>query len=183
MPLAEESQIHFRPLELGDLELMRRWLNSDFVARWWPGWPSLEQVRAKYAPRISGEDPARGFIIEVGDNAIGFIQCDRDVADAPHLRRLLDEPERAAGIDLFIGERANAYRGLGPRIIREFLRQVVFASPETSACIIDPAQNNAAAIRAYEKTGFRHIGMIHAPGELEPSSIMMLRREDFARDE
>jgi aminoglycoside 6'-N-acetyltransferase len=181
MPVADESRIHFRPLEFGDLELMRLWLNGDFVARWWPGWPTLEQVRAKYAPRITGEDPTRGFIIERDGNAIGFIQCYRDVADAPHLRPLIDQPERAAGIDLFIGERANAYCGLGPRIIRKFLREIVFAAAEMSVCIIDPAQNNAAAIRAYEKTGFRHLATVHVPGELEPSSIMMIRPEDFAR--
>ena len=182
MRLADESTLHFRPLQFADLELMRRWLNGDFVARWWPGWPTLEQVRAKYAPRIAGKDPTRSFIVERESKPIGFIQCYRDVADAPHLRALLDEPERAAGIDLFIGERANAFCGLGPRIIRRFLREIVFAASDTSACIIDPAQNNAAAIRAYEKSGFRFIGTVHAPGELEPSSIMMIRREDFTRD-
>jgi aminoglycoside 6'-N-acetyltransferase len=182
MPIADESQIHFRPLEIEDLETMRRWLNSDFVARWWPGWPALEQVRAKYMPRITGEDPTRCFIIELADIAIGFIQC-YCVADNPHLRSLLDKPERAAGIDLFIGDRAKAYCGLGPRIIGRFLRQIVFAPAETNACIIDPAQNNAAAIRAYAKTGFRHLATVHIAGELEPSSIMMLRREDFGRDE
>jgi aminoglycoside 6'-N-acetyltransferase len=182
MPVAEESQIHFRPLEFADLELLRRWLNGDFVARWWPGWPTLEQVRAKYAPRITGEDPTRGFIIERDGSAIGFIQCYR-AADDSHLCSLIDEPERAVGIDLFIGERANAYCGLGPRIIRKFLRDVVFDSPETSLSIIDPAQNNTAAIRAYAKTGFRHLATINIPGELEPSYVMLLRREDVARDE
>ena len=182
MPVADESRIHIRPLDLDDLATMHRWLNGDFVARWWPGWPPREQVRAKYTLRISGEDPIPGFIIEHGGNAIGFIQCYR-VTNNPHLRSLLDEPERAVGIDLFIGDRANAYCGLGPRIIRKFLREIVFAPPETNVCIIDPAENNAAAIRAYEKTGFRHLATVHVAGELEPSSIMMIRREDLARDE
>lgn len=182
MPLADESQIHIRALEIDDLELMHRWLGGDFVARWWPGWPTLEQVRAKYMPRISGEDPTRGFVIELVGAPVGFVQyyC---LADNPHLRSVLDEPARAAGIDLFIGERTNAYGGLGPCIIRKFLREVVFAAPETAVCIIDPAQNNAAAIRAYAKTGFRHVATVQVPGELEPSYVMMLRREDFARDE
>lgn len=182
MALADDSQIRIRPLEIDDLETMHRWLNGDFVARWWPGWPTLEQVRARYAPRITGVDPTRGFIIEFGGNAIGFIQCYR-VANDPHLRSLIDQPDRAAGIDLFIGERANAHCGLGPRIIRKFLREIVFAAPATSIGIIDPAQNNAAAIRAYAKTGFRHLATINVAGELEPSSVMMLRREDLLRDE
>ncbi|HXN85872.1 MAG TPA: GNAT family N-acetyltransferase [Candidatus Binataceae bacterium] len=182
MLVADESRIHFRPLEIDDLDTMHRWLNGDFVARWWPGWPTHEQVRAKYTPRITGEDPTRCFIIELENSAIGFIQC-YCVIDDPHLRPLIDEPEHATGIDLFIGDRANARCGLGPRIIRKFLREFVFAPPETNTCIIDPAQNNAAAIRAYAKTGFHHFATINVRDELEPSYVMVLGREAFARDE
>lgn len=178
--MADDPQIRFRPLTLDDLELMHRWLNNDFVARWWPGWPSLEQVREKYAPRIDETDPTKGFIIELDTHPIGFIQCYRDVADAPHFSVLFDEPERAAGIDLFLGDRADAYHGLGPRIIRGFLHEVVFALPETNVCMIDPAQNNFAAIRAYTKARFHHIRTIEVPGELEPSYVMIIRREELS---
>ncbi len=178
--MADDAQISFRPIALDDLELMHRWLNNDFVARWWPGWPSLEQVRAKYAPRIDGTDPTKGFIIELDGHPIGFIQCYRDVADSPHFRALFDELERAAGIDLFLGNRAYAYQGMGPRIIRRFLHQVVFAPQETNVCMIDPAQNNFAAIRAYKKVGFHHIRTVQAPGEFEPSYVMVIRREELS---
>jgi aminoglycoside 6'-N-acetyltransferase len=176
--MLDDSQIHFRSLSLDDLELMQRWLNDDFVARWWPGWPRLEQVRAKYAPRIAASDPTKCFIIELDGRPIGFIQCYRDVADSPQLRAVLDEPERAAGIDLFLGDRVDAYRGLGPRIIRNFLRREVFVVPSTNLCLIDPAQNNFAAIRAYKKVGFHHIGTIQMPGELQPSYLMIIRRDE-----
>jgi RimJ/RimL family protein N-acetyltransferase len=179
--MADETTICFRPLSFDDLDLMRRWLNGDFVARWWPGWPTLEQVQEKYAPLITGEDPTRGFIIEVGKRQVGFIQCYRDVADAPHFRSRIPNPERAAGIDLFVGDRADAYRGLGPRVIRKFIRDIVFASPETTVCIIDPAQNNSAAIRAYEKVGFHYLAMVHDPKELEPSQVMIIERDEAIR--
>ena len=100
------------------------------------------------------------------------------MADAPHFSALFEEPERAAGIDLFLGDRIYAHRGLGPRIISQFLDEVVFARPETSVCMIDPAQNNFAAIRAYEKVGFHYIRTIQAPGELEPSYVMIFRRDE-----
>jgi RimJ/RimL family protein N-acetyltransferase len=177
-----DLQISFRPLALDDLELLQRWLNNDFVARWWPGWPSLEQVRAKYAPRIEGTDPTKCFIIELDGLPTGFIQCYRAVADSPHLRALFDEPEETAGIDLFLGDRAHAYHGLGPRVIRDFLRRVVFAGPPTRRCIIDPAHNNFAAIRAYKKVGFSHIRTIAIPGELQPSYIMAIRPEELPGD-
>jgi aminoglycoside 6'-N-acetyltransferase len=180
--MADDPQIRFRPLGHADLALLQRWLNDDFVARWWPGWPSLEQVRARYAPRIDGPDPTKCFIIELNATPVGFIQCYRDVAEEPHLRALFDQPERVAGIDLFLGERAYAYRGLGPRIIRRFLREVVFDSPATSLCMIDPAQNNLAAIAAYKKVGFHYLTTIRDPRELQPSYVMILYREEFSDD-
>jgi RimJ/RimL family protein N-acetyltransferase len=177
--MAADPQIRFRPLGHGDLALLQRWLNDDFVARWWPGWPSLEQVRARYAPRIDGRDPTKCFIIELDSTPVGFIQhyC---VSDDPNLRPLIEEPERARGIDLFLGDRAYAYRGLGPHIIGRFLREVVFEPPTIALCMIDPAQNNLAAIQAYKKVGFHYLATIHDPRELQPSYVMILRREEFS---
>jgi RimJ/RimL family protein N-acetyltransferase len=180
--VSEDPQIRFRPLALDDLELMHHWLKKDFVARWWPGWPTREQVRAKYQPRIEGRDPTKCYLIGLEGKPVGFIQCYRDVVDAPHFARLFEEPRRTAGIDLFLGDRRYAYQGLGPRAIAKFLREVVFAPPETDVCMIDPAQNNRAAIRAYEKVGFRYLATVHAPGELEPAHVMIVRRAELAHD-
>lgn len=161
-----------------DLEVMHRWLNNDFVARWWPGWPSLEQVRARYAPRIDGTDPTKCYIIELAGGPAGFIQS-YGVEDDPNLRELVAAPERANGIDLFLGDRELAYRGLGSRVIRQFLRDFIFASPSVNRCVIDPAQNNGAAIRAYEKVGFRHLRTLQIPGELQPAYVMTISRKRF----
>jgi RimJ/RimL family protein N-acetyltransferase len=59
---------------------------------------------------------------------------------------------------------------------------VVFAQPEIKLCIIDPAENNFAAIRAYKKAGFHHLGTVQAPGELEQSYVMMIRREELSSE-
>jgi aminoglycoside 6'-N-acetyltransferase len=178
--MAGDSQIRFRPLALADLELMQRWLNHDFVARWWPGWPSLAQVRAKYQPRIEGCEPTKCFIFEVEAESVGYIQC-YYIRDWPEYA-IGAEGKNAAGIDLFIGARERAYRGLGPRVIREFLRCVVFREYRVDSCIIGPAQNNHAAIRAYEKAGFRHLKTVSIPGELEPEYLMRIGRDEI-RDE
>jgi len=164
--------------------LMHRWLNDDFVARWWPGWPRLEQVRARYAPRIEGTEPTRCFIAEIDTIPIAFIQC-YYIRDWPDYA-IGDEAANSAGIDLFIADRTRAYQGLGPRIIREFLGCVVFAEFEVDSCIIGPAQNNYAAIRAYEKAGFKYLKTVSIPGELEPEYLMRIGRHEFAartRDE
>ncbi len=175
--MAAAPQIQFRPLAHADLELMHRWLNNDFVARWWPGWPSLEQVRAKYAPRIEGTEPTKCFIVEIEATPAGFIQC-YYIRDWPDYT-IGEEAANAAGIDLFIGDRERAYRGLGPLIIREFLERVVFTDYDVDSCIIGPAQNNRAAIRAYEKAGFTYLKTVSIPGELEPEYLMRIGREEF----
>ena len=163
-----------------DLDLMHRWLNDDFVARWWPGWPSLEQVRAKYAPRIEGTEPTKCYIIELEERPVGFIQC-YYIRDWPEYA-IGAEGATAAGIDLFLGERRYGYQGLGPRVIRQFLREVMFAEYAVDSCIIGPAQNNHAAIRAYEKVGFRYLKTVSIPGELEPEYLMRIMRVEFAHD-
>ena len=106
-----------------------------------------------------------------------FIQCYyiRDYPDYP----IGPEAANAAGIDLFIGERESAYRGLGPRLIREFLGRMVFRELAVDSCIIGPAQNNHAAIRAYEKAGFKYLKTVSIPGELEPEYLMRIGRDEF----
>src|SRR5450755_2190122 len=101
--MADDQEIQFRPLTLDDLALMHRWLHDDFVARWWPGWPSLEQVRAKYGPRITGTAPTRCFIVEFEALPVAFIQC-YYLRDWPEYA-IGEEAANAAGIDLFIAER------------------------------------------------------------------------------
>lgn len=179
MPDRDERKIRFRPLESGDLPLMHTWLHRPHVARWWPGWPSEEQVSEKYIPRITGEDLAtHAYLIEYCARPIGYIQCYFDVADSP-FREHLEDPGHTAGIDLFIGEPELTNCGLGPRIIREFLRQVVFAHPAIGSCIIDPAHNNKAAIRAYRKAGFTHLATVTVAGELGPQCLMRISRGEF----
>ena len=176
--MSDDPQIGFRPLELDDLELMHHWLKKDFVARWWPGWPTREQVKAKYLPRIEGREPTKCYIIGLDGKPVGFIQC-YYIRDWPDYA-IGPEGATAAGIDLFLGDQRYAYQGLGPRVIRRFLGELVFAQYDVDSCIIGPAQNNHAAIRAYEKAGFRYLKTVSIPGELEPEYLMRIMRSEFA---
>jgi len=106
---------------------MHRWLNTEFVARWWSERPNFQQVIAKYSPRIRGEQPTRGIIIQIAGKPVGYIQVYR-IRDWPDYAKYVASDEDAAGVDLFTGETENARRGLGPAIIRAFLDQVVFAT-------------------------------------------------------
>lgn len=78
------------------------------------------------------------------------------VSDFPESIALVSGIENMAGIDVFIGEADCLYRGLGPVFMSKFLKDIVFAIPETKLCIVDPEPVNTAAIRAYKKIGFKH---------------------------
>lgn len=171
--------IAFRPLAMSDLDLMHRWLNTEFVARWWFDRPSREQVAVKYGAYIRGERPARSFIIQVTKKPIGYIQAYR-INDWPDYARQLDVNEDATGVDLFIGEPEYARRGLGPEIIRKFLGEIVFATTDVASCLIGPSEDNRAAIRAYEKAGFRYLKTVSVVDEPEPEHLMRIGRNELS---
>ena len=159
--------IGFRKLERRDLPVMDRWLNTPHVVQWWSDdGRALDEIVAKYTPRIDGLEDVRCFVIVHGDTPIGYIQ------EYP-------VDERSVGIDLFIGEVAFHHRGLGASIIRKFLGGVVFADPAIEICVIDPAVSNRGAIRAYEKAGFSYYKTIVQPGEHEAHYMMRIGRAEF----
>ena len=163
-----------------DLPLMHRWINQDAdVRRWWSKDAGpFQKIVDKYAPRIAGKEPTRGYIIAHADKPIGYIQEYR-IGDNPEWARVVQIDEAAAGVDLFIGEADFRDRGLGAALLREFLRQVVFARPGVASCIIGPEHTNVRALRSYEKAGFKYLRTIRDPNTGETDYLMRIRREDL----
>jgi len=173
-----DDAIAFRLLQRDDLPLMFRWINTPHVARWWDAAPSLATVEAHYLPAILDPGPAQCYVILHAGASIGFIQTYL-IADHPEYAAAVQVGPGAAGVDLFIGEPELVQRGLGPRLLRQFLREVVFARDEVACCVIGPAASNRCAIRAYEKAGFRHLKTVTVPGEPEPEYLMELARAEL----
>jgi aminoglycoside 6'-N-acetyltransferase len=112
------------------------------VAAWWgqqsPGFPLTDEPTA-----------TRFAILEDGEVA-GMIQYSEEL-----------EPDyRHASIDLFV-DSARHGRGLGSDAVRTLADHLV-AERGHHRVTIDPAAENHAAIRAYEKAGFRQVGIMHA---------------------
>jgi len=113
------------------------------VARWW-GAP--DEADLKRLAEGRGEEEA--FVIESEGEVVGFIQFVEE-----------NEPEfRHAGIDLFLSERHQG-QGLGPDAIRTLVRYLIDERGH-HRLTIDPAADNTEAIRAYEKVGFRPVGVL-----------------------
>lgn len=173
---AAHGGISFRPLAEPDLELLHGWLNTPHVAAWWdrPG-PALDDVRAKYLPRIADPSDAAPYLICLDETPIGYIQA---YAVEPGAWGLADI-RGGAGVDLFIGDARYLHRGLGPMILRRFIQEIALQDAAVAACFIDPSPRNRIAIRAFEKAGFRHLAPGVDPSTGLPVQVMRLLRADL----
>lgn len=128
-----------RPLAKGDEAELRRIHAAPEVVRWW-------------------DDPDENFPWDEPESTRLTIEADGVVAG---LIQYSEEPEpkyRHASIDLFL-DPALHERGLGTKAIRRVVRHLI-EDRGHHRITIDPAAANAAAIRTYEKVGFRPVGIM-----------------------
>lgn len=112
------------------------------MARWWgepePNFP------------LQDDPETVRWTIEIDDTVAGMVQYSEET-----------EPRyRHATIDIFV-DPAWHNQGLGTEAVRRALQHLV-TSRGHHRVTIDPAVMNAAAIRAYEKAGFRRVGVMRA---------------------
>jgi len=140
-PELEGARVVLRPVVPAD-EPTLRWIFADpSVAEWW-GDPD----RSVHDALGLDEDEA-GFVIEAGGQPVGYIQCYENS----------DPMYRNAGIDLALHGDWQGRR-LGPDAIRTLARHLIDRGHHRLT--IDPAARNTRAIRAYEKVGFKPVGVM-----------------------
>ena len=159
--------IEFRPLEERDLPVLREWLGRPHVRRWW-GDPIDEEMEKRLQRDATAE-----YIIVVDGHSVGMIQTYL-VTDHPEWGAIVGKEPGLAGADLLIGEEELIGRGLGPRVIEQFARDVVFARSETTALVATVEEGNRRSWRAFEKAGFRHVRDVEEEGR--PHRLMRLDR-------
>ena len=103
------------------------------------------------------------YLIVVEGRPAGLIQTYL-VADSPDWEAIVGAEPGLAGVDLLIGEEELAGRGVGPQVLKAFAREVVFARPETNACVATVEEPNRRSWRAFEKAGFRHVRDVEEDG-------------------
>ena len=128
-----------RPLAEADAAALRRIHATPEVARWWEH-PDDD---------FPWEEPEATRLTIVVDGAVaGMIQFSEE-----------HEPKyRHAWIDLFLDPAVHG-RGLGTEAVRLAVRHLIDERGH-HRITIDPAVANAAAVRAYEKAGFRPVGVM-----------------------
>jgi aminoglycoside 6'-N-acetyltransferase len=164
-----------------DLDLARRWLLEPHVKRWWDEGaktPYPDAEIADYREAIQGKDPTYRYVAHVDGRPAGIIQHYR-IADDPEYAEALALDEDAIGVDLFIGDADLIGHGHGPAILRQFLRDVAFPFHGVDVCVIGPSVKNVAAIRAYEKAGFKALREVRIEGERDPEFLMRATASDL----
>jgi aminoglycoside 6'-N-acetyltransferase len=142
-----QSPYSFRPAMREDLPLLRRWLHSPEVVRWW-GDP-----KEQYALLEEDLNEPRMVmrIVHFQEQPFAYAQnYDVHSWPQPHLAGL---PAGTRAIDAFIGEPAMVSRGHGAQFLRLLAEQLIRDGAPLVA--IDPDVENVRARRAYEKAGFR----------------------------
>ena len=176
----DKRKISFKKLEEADLPLIHKWLNFPEVAKWvkWDDqdYPSLDFVRRHWQPRIQGSDPTKCYIALYSQKPVAFVQSAL-ISDEPRYEEAFNLGYDASAIDIFIGEQDYIHKGLGSLIIKAFLKDIVFKVYSIDVCTIDPDRENKIAIRAYEKSGFRHIKTVWNPIDKVWAYVMAINRK------
>jgi aminoglycoside 6'-N-acetyltransferase len=124
-----------------DVETLARIRREPKVARWWGDFEP-DELHREFV------DSPDGFVIEVDGEIVGGIQYSEE-----------DEPlYRHAAIDVFVTSSRHAL-GFGSDAIRTLARYL-FDERGHHRLTIDPATSNVTAIRAYERVGFRKVGVM-----------------------
>src|SRR5450631_1780938 len=153
----------FRSMSSADLPMIRSWLETPEVRRWW------REPDEQYA-LVSGDldhPDMNQFIVALDDHPFGYIQC---YALSTWNQNFGTHPPRTRGIDQFIGEPEMIGRGHGSRFIRQFTDRLLASG--IPRLVTDPDPDNGRAVRAYARAGFQREGIVDTP---DGPALMMVR--------
>jgi aminoglycoside 6'-N-acetyltransferase len=139
--------VRLRPAGGADRGRLRAILDEPSVARWW-------------GPPRPGVDVADAWLEGDEDTVVLVIEADGEVVGSIQFAEESDPDYRHAGVDLFLAT-AHQGRGLGTDAIRTVARYL-FDVRAHHRLTIDPSAANARAIRAYERVGFRRVGIMRS---------------------
>jgi aminoglycoside 6'-N-acetyltransferase len=153
----------FRAARSDDLPLLRAWLRTPEVVRWW-GDPDEQ------AAMLEEDLTEPGMVMRIvalGEQPFAYAQ-DYAVHRWPqaHFAGL---PPGSRAIDSFIGEPEMIGRGHGSAYLR--LLGARLRAEGAPVVAIDPAADNMRARRAYEKAGFVGEGIVETSAG--PSALMI----------
>jgi aminoglycoside 6'-N-acetyltransferase len=167
LPELRGARVLLRPVRAADADRLLQILREPEVARWWGAYDS-ERVRAD--------------LIEVSDEAVYAIESGGEVIGAVTSYEETTPDYRHANMDIFLATDRQG-QGLGTEALRLLARHL-FRERGHHRLVIDPATTNERAIRAYERLGFRPVGVMRdyergSDGTWHDGLLMDLLVDDF----
>ncbi len=167
-------KITFTQLTESHFPLLLKWLEAEHVKTWWDQdvhWTN-ELISKKYADYVKGYKLVHGtpksinpYIICVDEKPVGYIQL-YNAYDFPRSKPLFGFQKNLGAFDIFIGDEKYLKQNIGSIAITKFFN---LYAHQYSHIFVDPDAGNTAAIKCYEKAGFRRL-----PEQKDPSEIWML---------
>lgn len=145
--MANTDPYTFRNVTVADLDLLVTWQSRPHVQEWW------DTVEPETEKELEDPRVAR-WIVSRDGRPFAYMQ-DYTVHGWPD-HHFFDLPTGSRGIDQFIGVPGMIGKGEGPAFISARLK--VLFDDGAPVIATDPHPNNARAIAAYKKCGFRQSG-------------------------
>jgi len=163
------AMVSLRPATPDDVPVLAAIRATPEVFRWWRGGADL-------APEVAADiedTDATTLAVELDGRVVGAIQWSAET-----------EPDyRHAGVDIYLHPSVHG-RGVGTDAVRTLARHL-FVDQGFHRLVIDPAADNAAAIKCYGKVGFRPVGIMRkyergSDGTWHDGLLMDLLAEELA---
>jgi aminoglycoside 6'-N-acetyltransferase len=161
----DASRYAFRPATAQDLPMLRRWLHTPEVVRWW-GEPTHQYSLLE----ADLNEPLMTMRIVTFDGRPFAYAQDYDVTSWPQVH-FAGLPAGSRAIDAFIGEPQMLGCGHGGRFLRLLAERLIRQGAPLVA--IDPDVENLRARRAYRNAGFQGDTIVET-GE-GPAVLMIFR--------
>jgi aminoglycoside 6'-N-acetyltransferase len=144
MTALQGASVRLRPADRSDIpELVRIRQTPDVYRHWRGGDDMVAEVEKDF-----DEPDSVAYVIELENRLVGWIQYEAE-----------DEPDyRHASLDIYIDPEVHG-RGLGTDALRTLARHLIVDHGH-HRLVIDPAADNAPAIRCYSKVGFQPVGIM-----------------------
>jgi aminoglycoside 6'-N-acetyltransferase len=154
------SRMSLRPLAPGDLPSLAGIVSQPGVQPWWTD---------------TSDAGLRAALLDAPDTSSWAVVVDGALAGVVSAYDVGWPPGTSVGLAIALGDSWQD-RGLGPEALSVLIASAI-RSRGVHRFTVDPAADNARAIRAYEKLGFRRVGVMRqsepAPGGIWRDCMLM----------
>jgi len=144
-----QNQLNLRLIKNSDIDLLEKWLNKDYILKWYHD--AGEWIR-EVAERNNAFSFLKHYIVLEKDKPLGFCQY-YDCFDAQEEWYLIDTPNKIYSIDYLIGEENYLQKGYGKKIVEILVAKIV-AEENPEAIIVQPDKENIPSCRVLLANGF-----------------------------